>query len=281
MKDAEAIRALTKIFKEKEWFVKDTDDIVFNNFCDLLEVLEPSERSLLIELTGLYYWITGDEYIHLLLDVFKDIPAEFYESAKKLYLFPVIKPTDEGRPKSGTGLTYDIKAEFPRISKLRHISASTLEKFEQFKTKPGTKETELLCLVDDFIGTGDTLDQCLEAISQYMEINYDRMFIVAISCQQETHEHLIAKGVKIYSRYLIPKGISDFNEQATADKKKALMRKMEESVPGAKSFSLGFQESEAIITLKRTPDNTFPIFWKKARREGRWYDAPFYRDSSN
>jgi hypothetical protein len=281
MKDAEAIRALTKIFKEKEWFAKDTDDIVYDNFCNLLEVLEPIERSLLLELTGQYYWITGNEYISLLLDVFKNISADFYAPAKKLYLFPVIKPTDEGKPKSGTGLTYDIKAEFPRIGKLRHISALTLEKFEQFKSKLGSKETELLCLVDDFIGTGDTLDQCLKEISLHMEINYERLFIVAISCQQETYQRLIDSGIKIFTKYLIPKGITDFNEQASAVEKKALMRKMEESVPGAKSFSLGFQESEGVITLKRTPDNTFPIFWKKARKEGRWFDAPFYRESTS
>jgi len=281
MKDTEVIRAITKIFKEKNWFVKDTDDVVFDSFCDLLEILEPPERSLLIELTNHYYWITSDEYLQLLLEVFKEIPADFFAAAKKLFLFPVIKPSDEGRPKSGVGLTYDIKAEFPRIGKLRHISAATLEKFEQFKTITGAPETNLLCLVDDFIGTGDTLDQCLNAIGKNIKIDYDRMFIVTISCQQETYNTLIAKGIKIYCKYLIPKGITDFNKEVDTKEKKNLMRKIEESVPGAKSFSLGFQESESIITLKRTPDNTFPIFWKKARKEGKWFDAPFYRDSSN
>jgi hypothetical protein len=278
MKDTESIRALTKIFKEKEWFTKDGDSLVYDSFCDLLEVLAADERKLLIELTDRYFWIAGNEYEKHITDVIKEIPEEILVGIKKLLLFPVIKPTDEGRAKSGTGLVYDIKAMMPKLTKMRNISPSIIHEFQSFKKSLDANSNTLLCLVDDFIGTGDTLDQCLEEIKRYAQLNLNRTVIVSISCQKETYDKLQNKGVQIFSKYLIERGITDFNEQPFIEEKKALMRSIEKQIPGASSFSLGFQESEAIITLKRTPDNTFPIFWKKLRRNGKYFDAPFLRE---
>lgn len=31
-------------------------------------------------------------------------------------------------------------------------------------------------------------------------------------------------------------------------------------------YSLGFKESESLISLLRTPDNTFPIFWNNYKK---------------
>jgi hypothetical protein len=41
------------------------------------------------------------------------------------------------------------------------------------------------------------------------------------------------------------------------------MLEIERHVLGAKPYSLGFVETEALITLMRTPDNTFPGFLEK------------------
>ncbi|PWV44627.1 hypothetical protein [Chitinophaga sp. S165] len=278
MKDTESIRALTKIFKEKEWFSKDSESLVYESFCDLLEVLAPDERKLLIELTHRYFWIAGNEYEKHITDVIKDIPDEILVGIKKLLLFPVIKPTDEGRAKSGTGLVYDIRAMMPKLTKMKNISPFIIDEFQSFSRSLDGNLNILLCLVDDFIGTGDTLDQCLEEIKKFAELKLDRTVIVSISCQKETYDKLRAEGVRIFSKYIIERGITDFNEQPFIEEKKALMRSIEKQIPGASSFSLGFQESEAIITLKRTPDNTFPIFWKKLRRNGKYFDAPFLRE---
>jgi len=32
-----------------------------------------------------------------------------------------------------------------------------------------------------------------------------------------------------------------------------------------------------LVTLQRTPNNTFPIFWEKHKLKGKEFDAPFSR----
>jgi hypothetical protein len=56
----------------------------------------------------------------------------------------------------------------------------------------------------------------------------------------------------------------------------SIMTEIEKLIPG-NHFSFGYNQSEALITLMRTPDNTFPIFWKEHKKSGEFYDAPFSR----
>lgn len=280
MTEAESVRILTKIFKTKDWFSKDEDDLVYDAFFELLQVLKPSERVLLLELTERYLWLSGSEYDQGIKDALNLIPTDILENAKKLFLFPIIKLTDVGKPKSGITLVYDIKSLSPKLTKLKHLKLHTLEKFEEFEQGYGTKENELLLLVDDFIGTGETLHQCLTEIGVRMKIDMQKVVIISISCQSETFNKLKNQGLKIYSPNIIYRGISDFNAEPNIEIKKELMKMIEKSIPGAKSVTLGYQESEATVTLKRTPDNTFPIFWKKVRKNGNYLDAPFYRENN-
>ncbi|GGG99076.1 phosphoribosyltransferase-like protein [Pedobacter zeae] len=278
MEAISSIRQLTKIFKTKEWFSKDSEDIVYDNFCNLLEVLEPSERELLLELTDRYLWISGRDYEENIKEVINQISPSELDGLEKLYLFPIIKPSDEGKAKSGITLVYDVKSMMPKLSKYRHMSPIALDNFESFQQMSKTKGKSILFLIDDFIGSGDTLYQCLEEIEKQIALDNNRLVIATISCQKATYEAIQRKGIKIYSKYLVEKGITDFNDHPFIEEKKALMREIESQIPGARSFSLGWQESEAVITLKRTPDNTFPIFWKKLRKQGKFIGAPFYRE---
>jgi hypothetical protein len=58
------------------------------------------------------------------------------------------------------------------------------------------------------------------------------------------------------------------------------MLEIENLIPGGKNFSLGYNNCEALITLARTPDNTFPVFWMKHRIGKKYFDAPFSREET-
>ncbi len=278
MDAATAIRELTRIFKSKDWFGKDDEDFVFDRFYELLVVLQPKERELMIELTDRYIWISGKEYDSEIKEVLNLVPSSVLVDINKLYLFPVINPYDEGKTKSGTSLVYDVRSVLNRLTKYLTITPILLNTFNDFKIAPGDKHEELLCLVDDFIGSGDTLFECIGAIERQMKLDYKKFIIVTISCQKETYDKLIDQGIQIYCKYQIKKGISDFNYIPELDEKKMLMSDIEKNIPGAGLYSFGWQESEATITLKRTPDNTFPVFWKKIKRQGKLTGGPFLRD---
>ena len=278
MDETDSIKKLAKIFKSKDWFAKDTDDTVFDSFCELMDILKPEERSLVVELTDRYLWISSKEYDDDIKEALKEVPDNILASAEKMFLFPIVKPGDEGKVKSGISLAYDIKAMIPKLNRYRHLKPTTIDDFEGFNTGPGTKEKELMFLVDDFIGSGDTLFQCLDEMNKRMKVDLDKLVVVSISIQKEAYDILISKGIRVFVKYQIPRGISDFNSDIESRDKKTLMKLIEQSIPGANHYSLGWQESEATITLKRTPDNTFPIFWKRMKRNGSLCSAPFPRD---
>ncbi|WP_448103966.1 phosphoribosyltransferase-like protein [Pedobacter panaciterrae] len=275
MDEKDSIKKLAKIFNSKNWFAKDPDESVFDSFCELMNILTPEERALVIELTDRYLWIPGKDYEDDIKEALKDVPNDLLEKAEKMFLFPIVKPGDDGKAKSGIGLAYDIKAMIPGLNRYRHLKVINIDDFDGFNASPGTREKELLVLVDDFIGSGDTLFQCLHEMERRMNVDLDKIIIVSISIQKEAYDILVGKGFRVFVKYQVPRSISDFNTGAAIKEKKDLMRLIENSIPGAKPYSLGWQESEATITLKRTPDNTFPIFWRRMKRNGSLYSAPF------
>ena len=55
------------------------------------------------------------------------------------------------------------------------------------------------------------------------------------------------------------------------------MKKIENKIPKVSKYRMGYEKSEALISLMRTPNNTFPIFWKGIISKGIEIDAPFQR----
>jgi hypothetical protein len=55
------------------------------------------------------------------------------------------------------------------------------------------------------------------------------------------------------------------------------MSEIEEMLAISSKFKFGYKKSEALISLDRTPNNTFPLFWCKKKRDGESWCAPFYR----
>lgn len=272
-----SITRLTKIFKVKRWFDKDYEEFAFDNFCKLLEVLNPEERLLVLELTERYLWITGGEYTENIGNAFNLIAPEYLAAVKTIYLFPISKPSDIDKIKSGVSLLYDVKSMSFKLSKYIGKQFKLLKSFEEMKQPFELKTDELLFLVDDYIGGGKTLNACMSEIFKNTNIKVGKVIIMSIGCQLRTYNTLQAAGNKIYCPHILPKGISDFDEPSVADKKIALMKVIEQSIPGSDKFSLGWDSSEGTITLKRTPNNTFPVFWKNIKRNGKLLKAPFLR----
>lgn len=77
----------------------------------------------------------------------------------------------------------------------------------------------------------------------------------------------------MYTHLTFNKGITDNYTEEELSEKLMLMNTIESKIKVHKNEKLGFKGSEALISLIRTPNNTFPVFWKE--RKGR--KAPFPR----
>lgn len=277
-----AMMKLHKIFKEKSWINKDKDEFAFNNFCLLFDNLSSEQRELILELTERYTWIAAMEYHDAILSIIQSIPNSVLEGVTEVHFFPIIKPGDEDKYKSGEHLIYHIKANRVSFLNFKGIKIRFLKRFDDFNKISFDPVTHRLFLVDDFIGSGDTLDQCLNEFKTRNTIDNPNINVTCISCQRETLDRFRTEGIQFFSQHVINKGISDYNDSPVLEEKRNMMKVIEKSIPGSKSFSLGWNESEATVTLMRTPDNTFPIFWKKYRKKtGEFIDAPFSREETN
>ncbi|MBF8456893.1 hypothetical protein IV494_06820 [Kaistella sp. G5-32] len=281
MTTVESILVLHKIFKNNNWYERDSDEFIFNNFCKLLDNLDSKQRVLIIELVSNYKWISYGEYPEKILSTLDNIESTKLNILKKIYFFPVIKFEDEGEIKSGTFLMYPIKAFKKDLKNYQNINFTLNTKFETF-TNPDfiLKENELIFLIDDYIGSGETLEACLGIIRQNPNITNDKIKIIALAIQAEIAENITGQGIEIFCENILLKGISDYNSPPVVDEKIQMMLEIEKLIPGGSHFSLGYNRTEALITLSRTPDNTFPIFWKKYKIGNKKFDAPFSREET-
>ncbi|MBD81166.1 MAG: hypothetical protein CL840_19770 [Crocinitomicaceae bacterium] len=281
MTTIEAISILNKVFKTKKWTEADLDEFVFDNFCVLLDNLNESQRSLVVELIERYCWISLSEYPERILKALEYVEDEKLNQLKTVYLFPIVKPKDEGKFKSAQFLMYQIKVFKRHLKKYTHIKFKFISKFKDLTTPSfSIKEGEALFLIDDYIGSGETFEECITEIKKNKNITNERINTVTIACQADTLDLLKEDGISCYTDFQSEKGISDSKPSSLVQEKIDIMLEIEKLIPGGSHVSLGYKESEALITLARTPDNTFPIFWKTYRVGMQKYDAPFSREET-
>lgn len=273
----QSVTQLYNLFNNKRWVDNEGNEIVYHNYCTLLTNLNNEERELILELTDRYDWITYKEYNSRIISLLNSVEVEKIEAAKKIYFFPIMKPEDEDKTKSGHVILYVIKAVKPLISKYRHVQFEMLEKYEDvvnedFKLKAG----ELFFLVDDYIGSGETIKATIHEVQKNRYIEEKSMNVLAIAAQCESVDFLKSIDINFYIDITCKKGISDHYQKEILEDKIKIMQGIEKMIP-VKHFNFGYNACEGLITMMRTPDNTFPIFWKEYKKDGEKFDAPFAR----
>jgi hypoxanthine phosphoribosyltransferase len=166
-----------------------------------------------------------------------------------------------------------IKCNKPFIKEAKHIKFDELTQFSEFENLK-LKEYEYIILVDDYIGSGETLFACIKKI---LSINPDltkKIIIATIAIQHDTVDKI---SYPIHYINSVKKGISDFYTSPEKEKHINTMKKLESRLISGRNFSLGYEQSEGLVTMMRTPDNTFPIFWHDYKKSTNLH-PPFPRE---
>ena len=165
----------------------------------------------------------------------------------------------------------------PSLNEYSNIEFVKLNGFEDLEPeKFNLKEDEVLLLVDDFIGSGGTLNSTLQELEKNESIN-DKFVILSVMIQSDTLGKLNESGIKTVIGESTLKGISNFYDGEDLVQKSSIMSEIERLIPKVKNYRFGFENSEALVTMAKTPNNTFPIFWKDFQKKGKLYKAPFAR----
>lgn len=275
--ELDTLMKLFTIFVKKGWTEIDGYDDVLNRFGELTQALKEEEIDLIIELTDKYHWMTYNEYHTSIRTMLKRLLSESLIEKKKLYIFPVIKLTDEDDLKSGHIVMKMIDSIKSSLSEYDNIAVILLTKFEDLETtKLPMSNDDFLILVDDYIGSGNTLNSTIAEIVKNTSIK-DNYAVFTVAIQQDAKTLLESKNIKLYNSISLIKGLSGNYNSPELEEKMKIMDALETRIPKSKRYKYGYEKSEALITLMRTPNNTFPIFWKGINHKGTEIKAPFPR----
>lgn len=273
------IMKIKKIFDDKRWIIDEEEGSVFSRFCRRAAELPDDEcRKLFCELSERYCKISDDEYMKLIIEVVEKVFKEYPEIGRsmKIYIYPLISPEDkkEGKIKSSSSVWYrfsDSKVRMGTILKKYKIVPQ--EEIKQRVIDDVNNGNASIFLVDDYVGTGDT---AIKALKPFLDegISKDKIIILTLVSQKQGLDYVRRSGYRISASIIKEKGITDYYSKNDAEYKKKIMRRIEKKLKVSKDFELGYGKSEALITMIKTPNNTFPVFWKEPSEDK---VAPFAR----
>ena len=176
----------------------------------------------------------------------------------------LIATCDDSKPDGSQTLIQNLKNKFSIYWKESNFFNSIVSGANEIPTDSN------IILVDDFIGTGDTITRKLEYLNKKITergLNVISVKIVSLASMYFAIEVLDKLGVEYYSVNWLKKGISelvsnDKREIATKSMEE-LEKKLQKKYHGKQIPNFGYKKSESLFALESNniPNNVFPIFW--------------------
>lgn len=267
---------IQKIFKNKNWEIIETKEFShFNRYCKRIKQIKlEKERELILELTNNYLWIKEKDYIeHLKIALHNLVKDKDINDKTKIYIIPLKSPTDEDKSKSSDCIAYlfnNCELRYDFSQKIELISQQNIKRYL-------SESNKIILAVDDFIGTGNTAKKFIEdLLNQFKDLKIEDLAILTLVIQEQAIQNLNTEypNIKIFRSIEKKKGISDKYSDTELFEKIKLMKQIEKKLDIPNRYLFGYEKSEALVTMIRTPNNTFPVFWYNKKNED---IAPFPR----
>ena len=259
-----------EIFDSKQWNYEDELSDYLGDFCRTLSILKEEEQELLLMLTQKFLWIKESEYLMHFLHAFDAFVSSYdFNSAKTIILCPALPEDDFGRPKSSIDLLYKVKGRLSALQDKYNDFNITYIDSPQFLCNVTLNNTTL-CLIDDFVGSGETI----ERVKKYIDDNkycIDKLVVVSLVSMESGKQYLKEVGVELFTNIVCKKGISGCENEET---NRLIMEQIEKTIKVKSIYHFGYSQSEGLVKMIRTPNNTFPIYWLKNKQN---FNAPFPR----
>ena len=269
------------LFKALRWPIDDTIistfPLLFTRFCRMWGRLRPKQRELIMEITSSFAWIRNDEYSSRFERVWQHLMAVIPKSTRILEITNLPRDGEEGAVKSSDTMLYLARSY---LSMMRAFGINAVIRTPNGACRGGRDSA--LVLLDDYIGTGSTVETALSILQKVAHsAPWGQIYVLAIAAQREAVSRLSACGFTVVVDEICERGISDCLRIKNIDSAIRVMSELGESLGIQQRDWLGYSGTEALIALMRTPNNTFPVFWTNNKVAGRVWDAPFprYTDS--
>ena len=170
--------------------------------------------------------------------------------------------TDVGSVKSSSAVLYQLKGTTMK----QHLQLNPKIVIENIQKLPDyvITDSSIIVLVDDFIGTGETALAAVDYIHEMVPALKDNSQIVVFSiiALRNGVECLNNVGVKTYCSIEKRKAISEEMVDSDREAATAIMQQIESKLKKLKAdYRFGYKGSEALVSMERCPNNTFPVYW--------------------
>lgn len=271
----ESITKLEELFIVKNWeLIKDSNLFAstFNRFCSRLELFDQDKQDLLIELGYKFIDLGIHDFQPCFIDAINKIPN--IENYKSIIVAPLKSPKTKS-VKSCDGVWYYLKS----YSDFSYESFGKKLFFDSDweRIHAGLEDPQvLLLLIDDFIGTGETVIGALDDLyAENIIKSKHEIKVLTFLAQQKGIESVHEKYPDmVICSILLRKGLTDNYTGEDLAYKAKMMSEMEQKLRVLPDYEFGYGRSESLVAIsKRSANNTFPVFWLEKKKKL----APFKR----
>jgi hypothetical protein len=277
------VLSIGDLFAAKRWPTEiDGDEqfpSLFERFCKMSARLADDERELVIQLSHGYVRVPPSAYMDTLDTSWNKLVQSLPPTIKTLGVAPLLPPKSK-RPKSSDAVLYwarSIEARLRKKTTAKLVFPEIASKFFKTPTPPGSTA---LVLLDDYVGSGDTALDAIAHLRQEASQSNTDVFVLAFVAQVDAIARIQASNAQLIAGRFVDRAIS--KNPAITDTAAALekMYRIGRFLKVSKAEALGYDATEAVVTMARTPNNTFPVFWTNRKVKGQVWDSPFTRYTS-
>jgi len=260
--DKKLFRYIMDLSRKQPWLSSKFDELETLLFSDCKDV---DQQELIIELINRFEYLSNDKYNNYINGLGADI---YTEPGINDYDTQIVAMAADSGADSSQYILTDLKFIMQNLGWENHKFVNTFGK--SYQTYKGSNSHKNIILVDEFIGSGQTVKNRVKNIGDVFTANGIVDFTIRVKVLVSTEyalNQLKQDGIKVSAQVLIKKGISDYYTEQEAINKIGLMLQMEsllkETINGKCLPSLGYGKAESLYYRERgnVPNNVFPIFW--------------------
>lgn len=252
--NAEELDRVSRLIEDKGWSVFDgkirkRTDKIHDIIINFLSQMSSIQRSLVMDLLSDYYILK--DYTESAINILEALRRE---TADDIKIAPV-KVKGATKIKSGDALVYDMDAA-------QALIPGNFLFFDDPFSREFWEGAEKKVIVDDFIGTGD---QFLEMVDNIRVSGLDPKvdYLATIVIQESGRNEIEGKGIPVVPLFVRSKALEQLSTSSQRDIQdiRDIYISIEDNTKCNSFLRFGYMGSEATVTMKKTPDNTLPIFW--------------------
>ncbi|MCO7573418.1 MULTISPECIES: phosphoribosyltransferase-like protein [Pseudomonas chlororaphis group] len=268
----EAFLLMSGLVLKQPWLVSKLEDLYEILYS---ECSEDASRDLICELLDRFLYVdTAMHHAHMVELALEIVSEPGIDDAST----QVVAMCADWNADSSLEILYNLK---PLMEGHGWRQYSLVNRYSHALKTYNSKKQKNIILVDDFVGSGQTVLGRIKTIKAQFEgsgiADYNIM-VKVLASTQAGFDRVVGEGVKITTQKIIKKGIDDFYDSLTAAEHRKRMLAIEELLSPEymageklrKLPSMGYNEAQATYCRENsnTPNSVFPVFWWPFKVDG-------------